>query len=264
MVDAIILARGGSKRIPRKNVFDMCGLPTVAWSVIQCIEAERVDRVWLTTDDAEIADIGKQHGAMIIERPGWMSDDKYSGGVPVEHAMAHIRDRGNVDLVLCVMGNCPLRLPGDIDRVIEVYENTPPAPDGVLKSVLPCARLGHSMVMHDIGGHGAQKDLIDKTGRTLIYGAGVDLMSWEDKWTDNINAKEFYGEDHLTDKKQDGAGRDKGERPWEVVWYFAEINLWQIYHLDIPEEVEHVRGIMSRLILKGRGPEIYEADYADK
>ena len=75
-VDAIIPARGGSKRIPRKNLIDICGLPLVAWSIIQARTAKQIGRVWVTTDDDEIAEVAIHFGASVIRRPEWMMDDK--------------------------------------------------------------------------------------------------------------------------------------------------------------------------------------------
>ena len=66
---AIILARGGSKGIPRKNIVDLCGKPLLAWSILQANGAERVTSTWVSSDDAEILDVARAYGANAIERP---------------------------------------------------------------------------------------------------------------------------------------------------------------------------------------------------
>jgi len=62
---AIIPARGGSKGIPRKNVRDIAGKPLIAWSIEQALASEFVDRVVISTDDDEIAEIAVRHGAEV-------------------------------------------------------------------------------------------------------------------------------------------------------------------------------------------------------
>ena len=66
---AIIPARGGSKEIPRKNLADMGGAPLVAWSISAARSAACVTRTIVSTDDPEIADVSRQWGAEVIERP---------------------------------------------------------------------------------------------------------------------------------------------------------------------------------------------------
>ena len=62
---AIILARGGSKRLPRKNIHDFHGKPLLAWSVEAALQSGQFDRVLVSTDDPEIADIARSFGAAV-------------------------------------------------------------------------------------------------------------------------------------------------------------------------------------------------------
>ena len=62
---AVIPARGGSKRIPRKNIKEFCGKPMIAWSIEAALESNCFDRVVCSTDDEEIADIAREYGAEI-------------------------------------------------------------------------------------------------------------------------------------------------------------------------------------------------------
>ena len=62
----VIPARGGSKRIPRKNIKEFCGKPIIAWSIEAAIESECFDRIIVSTDDAEIADVAEKFGAAIL------------------------------------------------------------------------------------------------------------------------------------------------------------------------------------------------------
>ncbi|MBW3010546.1 cytidylyltransferase domain-containing protein, partial [Acinetobacter baumannii] len=73
---AVIPARGGSKRIPRKNIKDFYGKPMIAWSIEAALKSECFDEVWVSTDDQEIADIAVKFGAKVpFLRPAHLSDD---------------------------------------------------------------------------------------------------------------------------------------------------------------------------------------------
>ncbi|WP_442886718.1 cytidylyltransferase domain-containing protein, partial [Arsukibacterium sp.] len=73
---AIIPARGGSKRIPRKNIKDFCGQPMLAYPIRAALESGVVDKVVVSTDDHEIADIARQHGAEVpFMRDSQLADD---------------------------------------------------------------------------------------------------------------------------------------------------------------------------------------------
>lgn len=62
---AIITARGGSKRVPKKNIRDFCGKPIIAYSIEAAIESELFDEVMVSTDSEEIAEIAKKYGAVV-------------------------------------------------------------------------------------------------------------------------------------------------------------------------------------------------------
>ena len=80
---AIIPARGGSKRIPRKNIKDFCGQPIIAYFINAALQSGCVDKVIVSTDDPQIAEIAKEYGAEVpFIRPTELADD-YTGTIPV-------------------------------------------------------------------------------------------------------------------------------------------------------------------------------------
>ena len=87
MIAAVIPARGGSVRLPRKNVLPFCGLPLMAWSIIQAKNSHAVDAVYVTTDDDEIADVAREYGAEVIRRPDWPHPNELAGWVPAWFAV---------------------------------------------------------------------------------------------------------------------------------------------------------------------------------
>jgi len=106
---AVIPARGGSKRIPRKNIKDFCGKPMIAWSIEAAKESKLFDHIIVSTDDEEIAEVAKHWGAEVpFMRPAELSDD-YSGTTEViTHAMQWALDQGIIiDAVCCIYATAP-------------------------------------------------------------------------------------------------------------------------------------------------------------
>lgn len=116
----IIIARGGSKRIPRKNVKLFCGRPLVEWTIVQALQSEGVSRVILSTDDDEIACIGKKYDIEIFRRPSM--PDNVSGAVPVKMAVERLNASGyKVEDFISLLPTHPCRKPDDIDKAISLY-----------------------------------------------------------------------------------------------------------------------------------------------
>jgi len=73
---AIIPARGGSKRIPRKNIKEFCGKPMIAWSIEAALKSGVFNRIIVSTDDEDIAEVTRQYGAEVpFMRPAELSND---------------------------------------------------------------------------------------------------------------------------------------------------------------------------------------------
>jgi len=106
---AVIPARGGSKRIPRKNIKEFCGKPMIAWSIEVAKASGLFDHIIVSTDDTEIAVVAKQWGAEVpFMRPAELSDD-YAGTTEVlAHAVQWALAQGfDVDAVCCIYATAP-------------------------------------------------------------------------------------------------------------------------------------------------------------
>lgn len=122
---AIIPARGGSKRIPRKNIKLFCGKPMIAWSIDAALQSACFDRIIVSTDDEEIADIGRKWGATVpFMRPVELSDD-HTGTIPViRHAIEWFGVQGNsVEQACCLYATAPFVRSDDIRRGLDVLAN---------------------------------------------------------------------------------------------------------------------------------------------
>ena len=122
---AVIPARGGSKRIPKKNIRDFCGRPIIEWTIKTVIASDCFDRIIVSTDDEEIAEIGRNCGAEVpFLRPQDLSND-FVGTMPViQHAINWAQLHGGFpDLVCCIYATAPLLLPDDIRSGLQSLES---------------------------------------------------------------------------------------------------------------------------------------------
>ena len=123
---AVIPARGGSKRIPRKNIRPFGGRPMIAWSIDAALNSGCFDQVVVSTDDAEIADVARTAGATVpFLRPPALADD-HTGTIPVvAHAVQWQIDAGQPpDAVCCVYATAPFVQPGDLQRGLALLESS--------------------------------------------------------------------------------------------------------------------------------------------
>lgn len=120
---ALIPARGGSKGLPRKNIRNLFGKPLIAWTIQAAIESGAVDKVLVSTDDREIADLARSFGADApFLRPAELATDKARGIDVVFHAEEWLKAQGmDYDLVLLLQPTSPLRTRGDIRAALELF-----------------------------------------------------------------------------------------------------------------------------------------------
>ena len=120
----IIPARGGSKGLPRKNIKPLLGKPLIAWTIEQALASKYLDRVIVSTDDKEIAEISKKYGAEIpFMRPKELAEDNAKGIDVVLHAIDWLKEnnkRKHYDLIILLQPTSPLRATEDIDKTIEL------------------------------------------------------------------------------------------------------------------------------------------------
>jgi len=123
---ALIPARGGSKRIPRKNIKLFCGKPMIAWSIESAQQSGCFDQVVVSTDDAEIAEVARQYGAQVpFMRPAALSDDHTGTTAVVAHAINWFAAQGNTpEQVCCLYATAPFVSAGDLCRGLSVLTET--------------------------------------------------------------------------------------------------------------------------------------------
>ena len=118
----IISARGGSKRVPGKNVKMLAGKPLIAWTIIEAKKSKYVDQLFLTSDDEEIIATARQYGCEApFIRPKELARDDTPGIDPVLHLLQAIPKK--YDLMVLLQPTSPLREANDIDQCIEKCVN---------------------------------------------------------------------------------------------------------------------------------------------
>ncbi|MFY4858662.1 pseudaminic acid cytidylyltransferase [Aliarcobacter butzleri] len=107
---AIIPARGGSKRIPKKNIKNFHGKPLIAYSIEVALKSKLFDKVIVSTDDEEIAEIAKEFGAEVpFLRPKELSDDFTGTGAVINHTINFLKEQGeNIDFICTIYATAPL------------------------------------------------------------------------------------------------------------------------------------------------------------
>lgn len=110
MIVAVIPARGGSKRIPRKNIKDFCKKPLIAYSIEAAIRCNIFDEIIVSTDDLEIANISKQYGAEVpFIRPENLSDDYTGTGAVVAHTVEYLKaQQKDIKFICTIYATAPL------------------------------------------------------------------------------------------------------------------------------------------------------------
>ena len=123
---AVIPARGGSKRIPRKNIKLFCGKPMIAWSIEAARASGLFDYIVVSTDDAEIAEVAKVHGAEVpFMRPAALSDDHTGTSPVVAHVIEWYRARGQMpDPVCCIYATAPFVIAEDLQRGLQTLNDS--------------------------------------------------------------------------------------------------------------------------------------------
>jgi YrbI family 3-deoxy-D-manno-octulosonate 8-phosphate phosphatase len=124
-VVAIIPARGGSKRVPSKNLVEVAGRPLIEHTIRHALNATTVDEVYVSTEDPEVAAAATRTGARVIARPPELAGDTVSSEAALLHALdtRRIQDGQDPELVVFLQCTSPVRRTGDIDAAVRTLRD---------------------------------------------------------------------------------------------------------------------------------------------
>ena len=118
----IIPARGGSKRIPKKNIRLLAGEPLIAYTIETALKSRYLNRIVVSTEDEEIARISKKYGAEVIKRPKILAADKAKTVDAISHVLKILERKKYIpDLIILLQPTSPLRTADDIDKAIDIF-----------------------------------------------------------------------------------------------------------------------------------------------
>ena len=148
----IIPARGGSKRIPRKNIRLLAGKPLINYTIEAAMAAKCLDRLIVSTDDDEIAEIAKKCGAEVpFIRPAELAGDKTADQPVFRHALEKLKELSDYEpeIVLNLRPTTPLKTPETIDRVITTILDTKA---DIVRTMSPVTGVHHPYWMYKLSG----------------------------------------------------------------------------------------------------------------
>ena len=116
---AIIPARGGSKRLPRKNILPLGGKPLIAWSIESATAANFIDRVVVSSDDDEILSVAREYGgeSIALKRPDYLAEDETRSVDVATHILRELQEE-EYEYVIFLQPTSPLRTSKDIEQGI--------------------------------------------------------------------------------------------------------------------------------------------------
>lgn len=122
---AIITARGGSKRVPKKNIRDFCGKPIIAYSIEAAIESELFDEVMVSTDSEEIAEIAKKYGAVVPFMRSEKTSNDYADTTDVLNEVIEMYKEYGVifDELCCIYPTAPFITPGKLKESYRLLQD---------------------------------------------------------------------------------------------------------------------------------------------
>ena len=119
---AFIFARGGSKGIPGKNIKPLAGKPMLSYAVEMATELDQIQKVFVSTDDKDIAVAAKQMGAEVISRPLELAQDDSPEWQAWQHAVHYVEEKyGNFDVFVSLPVTAPLREKQDVESCIQAF-----------------------------------------------------------------------------------------------------------------------------------------------
>lgn len=189
---ALIPARGGSKGIPRKNIRSFAGFPLLAWSIAAGLQAQSVTRVIVSTDDEQIAEVGRQFGAETpFLRPAEYAQDDSTDLPLFQHALEWLGEQEGYrpEVVVQLRPTSPLRPNGLVDRAIQVLAQHPDASS--VRGVVPAGQNPHKMWRLPKGETGPMINLLTVEGLNEPYNASrqhLPAVYWQTGHIDAIRA----------------------------------------------------------------------------
>ena len=165
----IIPARGGSKKVPQKNIRLLAGKPLISYTIEAALKSKHIDRLIVSTDDQQIAKVAKKYGAEVpFLRPAVLAQDDTPDQPVFQHALKILKDQDNYepDIVLNLRPTTPFKSPQLIDKVIERLKKTKA---GIVRTMSPVEGVYHPYWMYSINNDARAIPFLEKINISDYY-----------------------------------------------------------------------------------------------
>ena len=228
-VIAIILARGGSKGIPNKNIVNFCGKPLLVWSIEQAKKTGKISSVWVSSDSEKILEIAKQNGTNTILRPASLSTDTSTGESGYLHALNEIEKKEKIDIVISLQATSPLREPSDIERALNDFVS------GQYDSMFSCVALKDFFIW-------------TKTSDGNYVSFNYDYLNRKRRQDINEqfveNGSFYIFKPDVLRNMQNRLGGKIG---------ISKMDFWKMFEIDSEDDLELCETLMKHYLLKNEG-----------
>lgn len=124
----VIPARGGSKRVPRKNVLPLNGIPLLAYSIRAAKESGVFDKIVVSSEDKEIQEVALNEGVEIDNRPNFMAGDKVTKVQVIKEYIERMESEKEYTNIACLLPTCPFRTADDVKNAFDKFVSNPQIP----------------------------------------------------------------------------------------------------------------------------------------
>ena len=222
---AIIPARGGSKRLPRKNILDLNGKPLIVYSIEAGLNSKYIDKVIVSSDDNEILNISKKFKANVIKRPDYLASDTATSFEAIKHTIENVE---KYEYVVLLQPTSPLRDAKHIDEAIELLEEK--NADAVVSvctmdhSPLWSNTLDKNLSMNNF----LRDEVLNKRSQDLETYYRLNGAIYICKTDKLLEEKSFFLKDKIFAYKMDR--KSSIDIDEEIDFRFAEFNLNQLFN----------------------------------
>ena len=150
----IIPARGGSRRVPKKNIRLLAGEPLILYTIEAALKSKHINRLIVSTDDPEIAKVAEEYGAEVpFLRPASLAQDDTPDQPVFQHALESLKEHDGYepDIVVHLRPTTPLKTPQTIDKVIEKMRETKA---DIVRTMTPVEGVHHPYWMYSLSENG--------------------------------------------------------------------------------------------------------------
>lgn len=224
----IILARGGSKGIPNKNIIDFCGKPLLVWSIEQAKQVKSINSVWVSSDSEKILNVAKENGANVIKRPMNLSEDTSTSESGWLHALDEIEKNHSVDLIIGMQPTSPLRESDDIQKALIEFDNDK------YDSMFSGAVLNDFLIWKKNIGHIYESFNYDYKNRKRRQDTEEQIVE---------NGSFYIFKPEILRNQKNRLGGKIG---------FAKMEFWKTFEIDSLEDLELCKVLMRHYLLKDR------------